>query len=427
MIKHPVSILLVLLCLTGCAQKFSYCDRPNQLMSINIVDQNDMTETISTAERLKEYEQVDFLSPQPYKKVLRVFCRDGQGNTGACVTTYHPNGQPQQYLETLNNRAHGWYKEWYADGQRKLEVYVVGGEADLNTAAEKTWLFDGRANAWSEKNDLQAVISYSKGELQGDSIYYHPNGCLWKKIPYKKGIIHGNFEVFLENGDLLQTTPYVNGIKHGVAKKFWNPNFIAAEETYENGLLVTGHYIDLNGKEVASIKNGTGTRPLFGKCHVCELQEYHNGVLEGEVKVFGSDQSLVRLHHVKDGLKHGEEIEYFPQNPFRKEQRPMLSITWYEGKIHGLAKTWYENGVQESQREICNNSKTGLSTAWYRDGSLMLIEEYDQNKLVKGEYFKKGEKHPTSQIFIGDGTATLYDPDGNFLHRIAYHNGAPDE
>lgn len=134
----------------------------------------------------------------------------------------------------------------------------------------------------------------------------------------------------------------------------------------------------------------------------------------------------MRISHIKNGFKNGEELEFFPPNPFNNDLRPMLSITWRDGKIHGPVKTWYENGILESQREMANNVKTGLSTAWYRDGSLMIIEEYDQDKLVKGEYFKKGEKYPVSEVALGQGMATLYDGDGNFMHRINYQKGTPD-
>ena len=35
------------------------------------------------------------------------------------------------------------------------------------------------------------------------------------------------------------------------------------------------------------------------------------GILEGEVKVFNQQGRLKRLYHVKNGIKHGEEIEYY--------------------------------------------------------------------------------------------------------------------
>ena len=93
--------------------------------------------------------------------------------------------------------------------------------------------------------------------------------------------------------------------------------------------------------------------------------------------------------------------------------------------MQGVAKTWYDNGVQESKREMSNNIKNGILTAWYRDGNLMLIEEYQQDKLVKGEYFRRGERHAISCVKDGGGTVTLFDAEGNFTCKVTYEEGVP--
>ncbi len=56
---------------------------------------------------------------------------------------------------------------------------------------------------------------------------------------------------------------------------------------------------------------GQATVLDFGKEGIQELQEYQMGVLEGEVKVFSSQGRLKRVYHIKNNMKHGEEIEYF--------------------------------------------------------------------------------------------------------------------
>lgn len=415
-------ILCLLLYCTGCSNK-TQSDTPI-LTSINIIDRNGMSETLSSADRLKQYENVDFLSEQPYQKVLRIYSRDQRGDIHAFVTSYYPNGHPKQYLEIINNRAHGAYREWHANGTLKLETYVIGGEADINTAAEESWLFEGCSEVWDENGCLIANIPYCNGELQGIAVYYHPNGTVWKNIPYNKNHIEGTAEYFLDSGSLLQTVNYVQGIKVGPSKRFWNDCKVAADEIFCQGLLTTGRYYDSCGNLLAQIDEGNGFRALFGKESLSELQEYHNGVLDGQVKYFAANGVLVKSTHFKNELKEGEEIDYYPAAP-GQVPRPKLSITWSAGVIQGIAKTWYPNGIQESQREMANNAKSGLLTAWYNNGKIMLIEEYDRNKLVKGEYFPLGEKIPISEINAGRGLATLYDAQGTFLRRVIYNNGKP--
>ena len=155
------------------------------------------------------------------------------------------------------------------------------------------------------------------------------------------------------------------------------------------------------------------------------LQEYADGVLEGEVKVFNAEGRLKRIYHVKNGIKHGEEVEYF-DNLSAPPQQPKLSFHWYEGKIQGDVKTWYFNGIQESQKEMSNNCRNGVLTSWYRDGQLMMIEEYENDKLIRGDYYKKGEKMSVSQVDQGKGMATIFDSNGQFVQKISYINGKPE-
>jgi hypothetical protein len=59
------------------------------LVAIQIQDRNGFTETISNPERLENYYSIDFLGSQPFKKVLRVYKKDGKNHS--IITTYHPN------------------------------------------------------------------------------------------------------------------------------------------------------------------------------------------------------------------------------------------------------------------------------------------------------------------------------------------------
>ena len=55
----------------------------------------------------------------------------------------------------------------------------------------------------------------------------------------------------------------------------------------------------------------------------------------------------------------------------------------------------------------------------------MLMEEYDQDKLILGSYYKKGDKLPVSKVENGKGTATLFSSEGAFLKKVSYEKGQP--
>lgn len=381
-----------------------------------------MSETINAKERLSAFENTDFLSPQPYQKVMRVYGKQANGDVRSCITSYHPNGQVKQLLESANNRAFGSYSEWYPNGKLKVEAKVIGGIADINTQAEQSWLFDGANRAWDEDGHLIAEIHYEKGDLQGESTYYHPSGQIWKTCPYSKNKLHGDVRIFLEDGSLFQTLSYKEGEKEGICTRYWQGSSIAFQENYEKGLLMEARYYDMDGSTLASIQSGKGFRAVFGKKELQELQEYRGGIQEGSVKIFDEKQNLVSVYTVKNSEKSGEEISYFPGT-----KQPKLLLTWHEGMLQGPMKTWYANGQLESQREMSDNQKHGFLSAWYRNGSLMLVEEYDNDKLVKGEYYRMGEKIPISQIERGKGIATLFNPEGNFSRKVPYQDGKPIE
>lgn len=424
---HLIKTLLVSLCLLsfciGCSRTVQ--NNAPVLTSINIIDRNGFSETISNSERLNQYKQVDFLKNQPYQKVLRIFSRDSLGNIRAYITSYYPNGQPKQYLEIVNNRAYGAYLEWHPNGVKKLQVFIMGGVADLDEAAAKSWLFNGQSLAWNDQGRLIADIPYCNGELEGTATYYHSNGNVWKLVPTRQGKQEGTLSIYLENGVLLQTTDYTTGIKNGPSIRYWNENQVASEECYRMGMLYSGRYYSCSGEFISDIEEGTGYRAIFSKDGISELQEFQNGIQEGEVKVFDNLGVLASLHHVKNGLKHGEEIEYYEPSHVDDDLAPRISINWFEGKVQGIVKSWYQNGTLESQREMSNNQKNGLLSAWYEDAGVMMIEEYDHNKLVKGEYYCPGEKIPVSLVSNGRGIATLFDSQGHLLRKVTYYNGRP--
>lgn len=393
-----------------------------KLISIHIVDRNGLSETISNPERLCEFECVDFLRSQPYKKVLRIFSRDSCGNTRAIITSYYENGQVQKYLETVNNRASGRYREWHENGTTHLEVNVIGGMADITPAAENSWVFDGIGQVWNECGNLVACISYCRGKLEGDSLYYYPGGQLWKRIPFSSGKQHGTFTMFYKEGNILQEIEYRDDKREGTAHRYWNCGSLASEECYICDKLMQGKYLDPKGNLICSVENGSGQRAVFSAKGVREFHTYQEGIEEGEVRHLNDDGLLIKTWSLRHGEKHGPEIEYFPAS-----NQPKLQVDWYEGKIQGLVRTWYSNGVQESQKEMSGNARNGILTAWYHDGSLMMVEEYENDNLVKGEYYRLGQRSPVSEIEHGDGTAILYNPEGTLIRKIYYRHGKPYE
>ena len=182
-------ILALVLLLAACGH--TKTDSSDTLTSIQLLDRNGFSETISLQERLAVYKKTDFMTPQPYQKIVRVYGKANEGKTFSKITTYHANGHLWKYLEIVSGRAHGNYREWYPNGQLKISAYVIEGTPDVSEMGQMSWLFDKTSEVFDEQGNKIASIPYSKGLLHGTSYYYFPTGELMKEIPYAKNEIDG--------------------------------------------------------------------------------------------------------------------------------------------------------------------------------------------------------------------------------------------
>lgn len=416
--KYALFFLLVIA--AGCNRA---SDDP--LVVIQIQDRNGLTETISTPDRIASYETVDFLSAQPFKKVLRSYKKEGKNHSK--ITTYHPNGMIAQYLEAVEMRAFGAYREWFQNGQIKIEANVIGGTADVTAGTQQDWQFDGVSHVWDEQGRLVAQISYQKGMLEGPSIYYFPTGGIEKELSFVKNELEGDAIEFTIDGQIKSKIHYKKGYKEGACLSFFDDSKAAMIEDYTDGLLRKGTYYNPQGEFVSEVDNGGGFQASF-EGNALTLVEFRMGKPNGWVKKYTSNGELRRSFVLKSGKKHGEEIEYYISSELEQPKDkplPKLSVNWNENTIHGYVKTWYNNGSRQSEREYCRNLKQGPALAWYRDGALMMIEEYEEDRLTKGQYFKLNSKEPVSTVANGTGTAFLYDETGSFLRKVPYLKGKP--
>jgi len=419
---YSLVISLALLC--SCASR-TPSDNSDTIVSMQIIDRNGFTETISNKDRLSNYKSVDFSTPQPYQKVLRVFGRNRSGQSSSKITSYHENGHLSQYLEVIDGRAHGIYREWFPNGHLKIEAHLIEGVADIHEIAQTTWVFEGVCKAWDEQGNLNAEFYYEKGLLHNTAHYFFQNGKLQKLIPYDQGETHGKVQVFDEQENLIEEIPFIHGEKDGPAIAFWSPGHLLSQELYEQGRLINASYHDPHGECIAEIKEGRGQQAQFMDEKLHSLTTFFRGIPEGEVQLFYPNGTLKCTYIIKEGKKQGEEWEYYPS---QKEAHPLpkICLHWNEDHIQGQVKTWYSSGQIESQREINGNKKQGTAFAWYKNGDLMLIEEYENDLLLKGSYYKKGDKKAVSRIDAGKGIASLYSNDGIFLKKVNYEKGKPD-
>ncbi len=424
--KYILAILCIICC-TGCQKPvveppapFTPVTIEGPLARVNIIEHSNLSETITNSDRLKQLAARDFLAPQPYRKVMRVYARDRLGSTKSIITSYYENGQIQQYLECINGRACGLYLEWYTSGVKKVQAMILAGQADLDENSLLTWAFDGECTTWDEQGSICAIFRYQRGVLNGLSETFYETGEKRSVTNYESGLKQGVETYFAKDATIIQTITFKEDNRHGPAKGYLNADTLLWSEEYNDNLLSNAEYFSKDHNLVSSVKGGEGIRTIFSDGILVSQEEIKQGQLDGWTNVYDETGRLERKYEIHNGQKHGLEIRYYPE-----KQLPRISIQWHDGFIHGTMKTWYDNGSLESQKEMSQNMKNGISMGWYKDGSIMLAEEYVNDKLVRGQYTRKGESEPASVIEKGSGIATLFDSSGNQIEKIRYLEGKP--
>lgn len=390
-----------------------------EFVSLHIVDQNGFSENIANKDRLKDYQKVDFFLPQPFLKIHKVFKKPNKTDLQGILISYYPSGSVKETLETLNNKACGRFTSWYENGQRKVEAYIIGGSADLDEQSRTTWLFDGQCLVYFPEGKILAKLNYQKGLREGESFYYHKNQVIKQKVQYKNGQRHGLLQEFNNQSRLIKQRSYKEGFLHGLSYELYqDSDLFLYKENYNKGRIDEGQY-SLPKKQRCQIEKGTGKQAVYKNGLLFQIKEYQKGVPTGKVEEFFPSGRLKNCYSINEGEKNGPEFFYYDN---KNQQRKTL-LPWKFGKISGLAQSWFSNGNIESQKEMLNNQRHGKTLCWYINGNLMLSEEYEKDKLLNGEYFKKGQKTPFSRVVNGWGHVSLFDSDGQVLEKIKYENG----
>ncbi|PCI77191.1 hypothetical protein COB21_03395 [Candidatus Aerophobetes bacterium] len=391
----------------------------HSLISIQLTDKNGLKQTISHEDRLKGFKNLDFHRPQPYEKVIRNYIDKTSKRDFSKITTYHPNGQIFQSLDVVAGRACGFYHEWYANGLRKVEVTVIEGPGDLTPASQCNWIFDGVSKAFDEHGYLEAEIHYDKGVLSGNSLYFYPQGQVKRAITFENGLESGTELFFDIKESIIKERAYSFGKLHGKSLCKNNSNEPNFSEYYEEGLLIEGDYFDFEGASIYKVADKNGYRPIFKEGKLQMVQTIDEGRVEGEMRCFNSQGHVVNTYFLKNNKKEGAEWVYF-SGPGKK---PKLYLEWKEDAICGISRSYYATGTVASEREMVDNKKQGLLTAYYEDGTLKIMETYDNDKLVHGKYMRKGEMDPTSVVENGSGKALFFDETGKQIQSVVYDKG----
>lgn len=358
-----------------------------------------------------------------------VFSQKNEINPDGYNVFYHENGKVASEGMMADGKPDGYWKTYYETGVLKSE----GNRVDFKL--DSVWKF------YDEKGDLILEINYSEGKKngirktilgdevieetfrndvkQGPTIYYYPDGNVWKIIPFVNGLEEGIAREFNQEGTIISLVEYKrgfvvnrerinrtdqNGLKQGKWKFFHENGRVRLEGNYrndkengyfkeydENGNLITvSKYV--NGElledvpELVELEVRTDYYPS-GK--VKSIASYKDDMPEGIRRDYNEDGSIKMAYIFSKGVITGE------------------GILNEKGIKNGLWKEYYDGRRLKSEGRYEDGKRVGEWKFYFPDGK---IEQ-------TGTYNKLGNF---------DGTWRWYYLSGNILREEYFLNGVPD-
>ena len=125
-----------------------------------------------------------------------------------------------KYFDNKHELYNGLYTEYYDNGNKKLEMYLVNGEQDSTTFL------------YNDSGRIYETRSYKHGLMHGKWETFNNNGKKIAEAWYRNDQKDGVWRIWDENGILRFEMPYSNGQRISVWKKFNENGDLESEHSY---------------------------------------------------------------------------------------------------------------------------------------------------------------------------------------------------
>ncbi len=167
-----------------------------------------------------------------------------------------------------------------------LEIYR---EVKTKTPLNGYYVIGNKTTKWEEFN-------VEKGLLNGEYLFYHPNGNVSIKSNYVKGRIQGEEIYYYPNGAIQQKHTYVNQVIHGEKIHYYEGGQIKSKAVFENGKSDNHTGYDLVGNITSQtfVKDGLSINQVIKK----------GKVFSENISSTYDDYEAMKFYNVDGSLKH---------------------------------------------------------------------------------------------------------------------------
>jgi len=405
---------------------------------------------------------------------------DEKGDFNGKVEKFITGNILDEKYEMQNNKMHGYYIEYYANGNKYREGnYFEGNREGLwryyflnkNTKEEYYYAEDkavGTRKFYYPNGKLKNIEEYKEGlfykfklfdingELASEDTVGYPygnlainftNGNKCFDFTYKNGKKEGKQIIYWANGNIKSEEEYMDGEQINIEKNYFESGKLKSTYFYKDGLYDSTYYLYFENGQVEEIINYkendfSGKHQYFhssGK--VLFSGNYKYDYREGWVEYLSSDGNLQYkiLYHMGIELaysylnKNGKAVDSLPFKNASGDftcyfQNGNISAkgTFVNGERHGVYTRYYSNGKKEFEANYNYGLDEGLMTDYYDNGKIKVQVNNAVNRKdgVEKEYDSKGvlEKETTWENDLKHGPQNFY-TNGKLLKTIIYTYG----
>jgi uncharacterized protein len=322
--------------------------------------------------------------------------------------TYYDNEQIKIESSYLNNKLHGYYREYNKYGKLIAEKRYLNGEeitreieeeievkADIRTTywpngktkftgafldgnpvgLHKEFDEDGKlelAKIFNEFGNLTAQgLTNNNGQRTGAWTLFYENGNVLAKGEYLNGKKHGNWLFSYQTGELEQKGKFLNDKPEGTWYWYYPDGSLLREENY------------LDGKRENLFVEYDNNGEIITK------GEYFDGDMQGEWFYNVGDHTEIGSYNL--GLKNGVWIHYYQNDnkSFEGEYRngePIGKHSYFYPNGNLKLSGNYRGGKKVNKWRKYNQDGSIFATYKYRNGALIAI---DGKKLEKDDIIEK--------------------------------------
>jgi len=244
-------------------------------------------------------------------------------------------------------------------------IQIVDRNGLTETISSEEQLKKYQTANFEEVQPYQKVLRIYNKDAKNNNLSiltaYHENGQIWKYLDIKNARAFGKYKEYYPNGKLKIKAKVISGQADFNNQDSWL--FDGDSFVYdEKGSLISKFY-------------------------------YEKGALQKEAIYYYSNTQIKRIVPYIDDEITGEVLQYTK-----------------EGEI--LLKTTYKNGI-----------KHGANIGFFSKENIAFLEDYENNLLMNGQYFKKS-RVKTASIKNGDGEKIIY-KNQKINKIIEYKDGKP--